>query len=368
MDILPQADAGDTQTVKETVTVTLDGTGSSDADGTIDTYLWEQLTGTLRPLSDETAAQPTFTAPNVDSNGETLTFQLTVTDDDGLESTDTVSIDVINTINPVANAGLDQDVKEGDPVTLDGTGSTDADGTIAAYLWEQTAGIPQVSLSDENVVQPTFTAPEVGAAGETLTFQLTVTDDDGLQSTDTISVNVSNRFNPAANAGADQEVDEFNLVTLDGSNSSDSDGTVVSYLWEQVPAATVTLTNAATDTATFTAPDVGSAGATLTFQLTVTDDDGLESTDTVNITVHNPTSSDDEGGDGGGGGGGGGCFITTSDFRSSMAPGGNTSLVAPPGIPVAALEFVIATIAFISISAAIVLNRRRKRLIKPLYS
>ena len=45
MDILPQADAGDTQTVTEAATVTLDGSNSSDPNGTIGSYLWEQLPG-----------------------------------------------------------------------------------------------------------------------------------------------------------------------------------------------------------------------------------------------------------------------------------------------------------------------------------
>ena len=107
-----------------------------------------------------------------------------------------------------------------------------------------------------------------------------------------------NRIGTVAVADADPtNPKETTEVTLDGTNSSDADGTpIISYLWEQVPVPTVMLTNAATDTASFTAPDVGAAGATLTFQLTVTDDDGLESTETVNITVHNPTSPDSGGG------------------------------------------------------------------------
>jgi hypothetical protein len=119
-----------------------------------------------------------------------------------------------------------------------------------------------------------------------------------------------------ADAGPDQEVNEGNPVTLDGTGSTDSDGTIITYQWEQVPGGTpVQLSGASTDTATFTAPDVTAAGETLTFRLTVTDDDDLASTDKVSITVHNPTSSDD----GGGGGGGGGCFIATAADGSQMA-------------------------------------------------
>jgi hypothetical protein len=100
---------------------------------------------------------------------------------------------------PTANAGPDQTVNEGATVTLDGSNSTDPDGSITSYLWTQTAGT-SVTLSDATAAKPsdataakpTFTAPDVGPDGETLTFQLTVTDDSGLQDTDTSEVSVAN--------------------------------------------------------------------------------------------------------------------------------------------------------------------------------
>jgi hypothetical protein len=43
-------------------------------------------------------------------------------------------------------------------------------------------------------------------------------------------------------------------------------GRLITYQWEQVPGGTpVQLSGASTDTATFTAPDVGPAGETLIF-------------------------------------------------------------------------------------------------------
>ena len=185
----------------------------------------------------------------------------------------------------------------------------------------------------------------------TLTFTLTVTDEDDLVSTATVDVDVA-RIVAQADAGLDQTVNELAPVTLDASGSV---GSGLAYQWSQTAGTTVALNGAATATATFTAPDVGASNETLTFRLTTTDDDGLEDTDTVNITVRNPNSS------GGGGGGGGGCFITTAAHGSPMASGGNTSLVAPPGIPVATLEFGVTMIVFISICVAIVRQRRRKR-------
>ena len=84
---------------------------------------------------------------------------------------------------PVADAGPDQTVYEGDVVTLDGSSSTDSDDGIAFYSWTQRGGI-SVTLSDPAAAQPTFTAPSVGSSGESLTFQLTVTDFSGLSATD----------------------------------------------------------------------------------------------------------------------------------------------------------------------------------------
>jgi hypothetical protein len=123
---------------------------------------------------------------------------------------------------------------------------------------------------------------------------------------------------PVANAGTDQTVDEFDTVTLDGSSSSDPDGNVDSYFWEQTGTGTfVTLSDQTAVRPTFTAPDVDPGGETLTFKLTVTDNDNFESTDTVSVQVNNPTSS---GGGSGGGGGGGGCFIATAAYGSPMEP------------------------------------------------
>jgi hypothetical protein len=88
---------------------------------------------------------------------------------------------------PVANAGNDQAVLVGKTVTLNGSGSSDANGTIASYQWTQVSG-PAVVLSDTTSSQPTFTAPMTPG---TLTFSLVVTDNDGETSnTDLVVVNV----------------------------------------------------------------------------------------------------------------------------------------------------------------------------------
>jgi hypothetical protein len=88
---------------------------------------------------------------------------------------------------------------------------------------------------------------------------------------------------PAADAGADQNVDEGATLELSGSGT-DSDGNVVSYSWLQEAGTVVTITNADLANASFIAPSV-SASEILIFRLTVTDDDGATGSDTVSITV-----------------------------------------------------------------------------------
>jgi hypothetical protein len=105
---------------------------------------------------------------------------------------------------------------------------------------------------------------------------------------------------PVADAGPDQTVDEGVTVTLNGTNSDDSDDGIKSFYWEQVGTTNpVALSNPAIEQPTFAAPDVGPDGAALTFRLTVTDNSGATSSDTciVNVSWINITPVADAGPD-----------------------------------------------------------------------
>ena len=296
----PNAKAGPDQTVAEGSNVTLSGATSSDPDDGIASYLWAQTGGTPVYISNAASAAASFTAPDVTSGGETLTFLLTVTDAGGLQATDTVMVNVTwNNEPPMADAGPDQTVDEKTLVILNGSNSIDPDDGIASFQWAQISGIP-VSLVNASSAEATFTAPNVTADGEALTFQLTVTDNNGLQGTDTVVVNVSwSNEAPTAEAGPDQTVGEGDAVSLNGSNSSDPDDGIISYQWSQIGGTTVSLAGASSAEATFTAPDVIADGEALTFQLTVTDNGGLQATDTVvvNVTWNNEPPTADAGPD-----------------------------------------------------------------------
>jgi len=285
-NVPPTADAGPDRAVGEGASVTLDGSNSSDPDGSIASYAWAQTGGTAVSLSDPASAAPGFTAPLVATGGEALTFQLTVTDNGALAAADTVIINVSGANQaPTADAGSDRTVGEGVSVTLDGSNSYDADGTVVAYAWTQTGG-GTVSLSGSSTAQPFFTAPDVGPNGSALTFQLTVTDNGGLQSSDSCIVNVSwVNVAPTANAGFDKTVNEGTLVALYGLGSSDPDDGIDAYLWNQTAGTPVTLSSPTSPTPQFTAPDVGPGGETLRFRLTVTDGGGLSDTDAMIVSV-----------------------------------------------------------------------------------
>src|SRR3989442_6321666 len=287
----PVADAGLDRTVNAGTLIGLNGTGSSDPDNDSLTYSWTQINGTSVGLTGAKTATPSFAAPLVDADGEILTFRLTVTDHDGLTDSDTVIITIspLPVVNqpPVANAGPDRTVKEGALVTLDGTGSSDPDGDILTYSWIQTAG-PNVGLSNTTSATPTLIAPSVGATGATLTFQLAVDDGKRANGTDTVKIKVNNvPVKPVANAGPDKTVIEGTIVTLNGTDSTDSDGTIESYSWLQTNGTNISLTDPTSASPSFTAPEVGTDGNLLTFDLTVTDNDLQTSKDTVNIMVEN---------------------------------------------------------------------------------
>jgi hypothetical protein len=214
------------------------------------------------------------------TGGQVGTYQVTFIASDGSEQdSETITITVKSTNQaPTANAGPDQTAIDSDgngsqQVTLNGSGSTDSDGTIQSYVWSE--GGTQIATG----VNPTVTL----AVGQH-TITLTVTDDGGLTDTDTVAITVSQAASnqpPNANAGADQTItdDDGNgseQVTLNGSGSSDPGGAIQSYVWSEGGAQIATGMN----------PTVTPAVGQHTITLTVTDNGGLTDTDTVMITIN----------------------------------------------------------------------------------
>ncbi|SFV61544.1 Hemagglutinin/hemolysin-related protein [hydrothermal vent metagenome] len=109
---------------------------------------------------------------------------MTVMDDDGATHSDTMTVTVKKVIipnqTPIANAGPDQNITEGETVNLDASSSYDPDGTIVSYEWsENGTAFANTAL---------FSLPNLSVGEHTL--QVKVTDDDNNTDTDTLLVNV----------------------------------------------------------------------------------------------------------------------------------------------------------------------------------
>jgi PKD repeat protein len=165
-------------------TLTWNGSGSSDANGDTLSYRWDFGDG-----SSAITSTPTTTH----SYAAVGSYQVTLTVNDGEASSAPATANVaIQSRPPVANAGPDQTVVQRTTVALNGAASNDPDGTIAGVRWVQVAG-PAVTLSGSTTLSPTFEAPRVQQTSITLTFELTVTDNDGVSSLDRVNVNVTRK-------------------------------------------------------------------------------------------------------------------------------------------------------------------------------
>lgn len=225
-------------------TITLDGSGSYDPDGSALTWRWEHVSGPSEPVFlTPTAATTGFEAatPGV------YVAALVVEDGTSASTPETVTLVVIPTTGslPQANPGSDVVTEIGGVGTLDGAAST---GTDLAYRWKRGGG-PTVLLNDSSSAAPFFDALRPG----TSFFDLEVSDPAGLGSAPA-RVNVflvtPGNHPPRADAGTDQVVEGPATVSLDGSASSDPDGGTLSYLWYQAagPAAVLDLPTAARPT------------------------------------------------------------------------------------------------------------------------
>lgn len=157
-NVIPVANAGVNQSVAADVTVTLDGTGSTDSDGTVASYAWTQTAGTTVTLSSATASQPTFDAADANDAGETLTFSLVVTDNDGGVSTaDTVDIVVAAVVAAGVNLLAETD-------NTDNTGWSKNNMTVSGAVITDSGG------NNEHTVQQAISRP-AGGTVETFSFR-----------------------------------------------------------------------------------------------------------------------------------------------------------------------------------------------------
>jgi predicted secreted protein len=150
----PQADAGADQAVSANTRVTLDGSGSSDPDGTIATYQWTQTDGPSVALANASSAQSAFDAPNV-TGSTTLSFNLAVTDPEGLSANDACQITVVPS-TPATPQDSDNDgISDVDETELYGTdpNNPDSDGDGVPDGEELSTGTDPTTPNDHIVYE-----------------------------------------------------------------------------------------------------------------------------------------------------------------------------------------------------------------------
>ncbi len=175
----------------------------------------------------------------------------------------------------------DATFKERAQVTVPAT-ITDADGSVSKISWVQKSGVA-ATLVDASNATLTFKAPDV-TKDEILVFTVSVTDNAGAVATKDVSVTVKNNLLPTIEA-ANGSVAERKNGQLQAT-ATDSDGTIVSYVWTQKSGPAANLTAATTNTLSFTAPVV-TQDETLVFNVKATDDTGESVDKDVQVLVVN---------------------------------------------------------------------------------
>lgn len=227
----PVAHAGRAMSVVAGMGIMLYGSESSDANGDILIYKWSLVskpTGSTAQLLDVNSVRPYL---SMDLPGA---YEVSLIVNDGKVDSAPAFVTmtaVVANAEPLANAGVAQNVLKGSTVTLDGSASSDANGDTLTYYWTLTSSPPMstATLSSPRLVKPSFIADRAG------TYVATLRVDDGKITSNPMNVTItatSTNAAPVANAGVDQRVlaGAYGVI-LDGRGSSDADGDNLSYKW-----------------------------------------------------------------------------------------------------------------------------------------
>lgn len=265
----PTADATATPTSGNApLAVTFSSVGSNDPDGSIVSYAWSFG-------NNVTSSSPnpsyTYTTPG------NYTATLTITDNSGLSSTDSVAITVkaLPNRSPVASASAPSTSGEAPlRVAFSSAGSNDPDGSIVSYAWNFG------NSATSTAADPIYTYTSAG----TFTATLTVTDNGGATASSSVKITVKTPPNklPVAIVSVSSTSGEAPLaVTFSSAGSNDPDGSIASYAWNFGNGATSTSANPS-----YTYTSAGSFTATLT----VTDNSGATASGSVPINAKAPPS------------------------------------------------------------------------------
>ncbi len=217
----PVALIGGLNVVGEGSTIELNCSNSYDPDGVIVSCEWD-LNGDN--VFGAPANPVSFSAAGIDGPVQ-KTVRLRVKDNSGLTNT-AVTIITVNNVDPVASANGPYTGSVGLPVDFFGT-ATDPAANLDPLTFAWDLDNDTVYETAGQNIQYIFNAAGVYSIG------LMVTDDDGGVGTAVAQVTIDAvALPPVSSPGGPYQVDEGGTVALDGSGSSDPDGTIVSYEWD----------------------------------------------------------------------------------------------------------------------------------------
>ncbi|TPV57302.1 DUF1566 domain-containing protein [Aestuariibacter sp. GS-14] len=261
------------------------------------TYRWTAPSSITISQEATTSSAATLTAPAVTSETQ-FTISVTATDASSQTATDSFVLTVTPQNSAPTAVITVADWPDSDPgtypagvsVTLDGRNSFDSDNTdsnaIAKWLWEQTAG-SDVLTGLEADQSTLIIATPIADNRQTLTFSLTVTDQEGATNSTTYSITVLSAFEtqPQVSAGMDQAVFGGEIILLDGTASSSLQAAYpLSALWTYSGDSEPTIVQA-TQTDTYAIAPLVTSTTSLEFYLTVEDSYGNVVTETKRVTV-----------------------------------------------------------------------------------
>ncbi|CAD7078937.1 unnamed protein product [Hermetia illucens] len=284
-DYPPQANAGaDVILYLPHNNVTLNGSLSTDDRGIVSWEWTKDANDQGKAVDMQNTRTPYLELSNLEEG--IYTFELKVTDASNQSNTAKVHVFVKPPTNlpPTANAGANMTINL--PltwVTLNGSKSTD-DIRVTNYYWRQKSGPNTATIINANSAVANATSLTLGL----YVFELVVSDENQNNSSDTVWIKVIQEKNspPVAKAGGDKSVTlPVSAIYLNGSESYDDLG-IVNYTWSRDGTSLATGNIVGTTNYEPVLILTNVVPGRFIFKLTVTDDQGLTSTDTVSIIVH----------------------------------------------------------------------------------
>lgn len=247
------------------ITITFSGSGS-DNDGYITGYNWRSS------INNQLSTKNTFSTSSLSAGSHIIYFK--VKDNEGdwsSEKTETLIINYYENQEPVAHI----DSIAPNPATSEQMvifiGHGIDDGEIIEYKW--ISSLDGVINNDKS-----FSSNDLSKGVHTINFQ--VKDNDNRwsnQDTETIIISDSAyNFPPIAKSGGPYSGYANKKINIDGSNSYDSDGSIVEYLWD--------FGDNTTGTGKYQKHTYSYQG-NYSIKITITDDDGYVSTDSTYVNI-----------------------------------------------------------------------------------